>query len=203
MNLFLNVSRIPTSISSVTGESGAMVLAWHQHREEADVSRFKDELKVIPDTARVIAMLAFIAATTGVACFVWMGHDPGVARTPVAVRFLIMVVAGVIPTIYVLLIGYVFADAKRRGMHYVMWTLLVIFLPESAIGFILYFILRDPLPATCPACGTSVRSKFVFCPSCGTSVKPTCSHCGKAVNVAWTHCAHCGSTLPGRLPRTT
>jgi hypothetical protein len=167
------------------------------------MSRFRDEWKVIPGTARAIAMLAFIATTTGVTCFVWMSHDPSLARTPVAVRFLIMVLAGVIPTIYVLLMGYVFADAKRRGMHYVMWTLLVIFLPESAIGFILYFILRDPLPVTCRSCGTSVHSKFTFCPSCGTSVRLTCPHCGKAVDSSWTHCSCCGSALPCRLPLTT
>ena len=45
---------------------------------------------------------------------------------------------------YTLLIGYIYGDARRRGMRYVMWTLLAIFL-FNGIGIILYFILREPL----------------------------------------------------------
>ena len=34
---------------------------------------------------------------------------------------------------YALLVGYVYGDAKRRGMRYIMWTLLAIFL-SNGIG---------------------------------------------------------------------
>jgi hypothetical protein len=101
----------------------------------------------------------------------------------------------------VMLIGFVYGDSKQRGMRHVMWTLLAIFLPD-AIGIILYFILRDKLPTTCPHCGTKVVAKFAFCPNCGTSVKPTCPHCGQAVEVVWTNCAYCGTKLPSPTPRT-
>jgi hypothetical protein len=56
--------------------------------------------------------------------------------------------------VFVLLIGYVNGDARRRGMRYVLWTLLAIFIP-NAIGIILYFVLRDPLMRVCQQCGTA------------------------------------------------
>ena len=37
--------------------------------------------------------------------------------------------------------GYIYADAKRRGMNALLWTLLAMLLPKP-IGFIAYFLLR-------------------------------------------------------------
>ena len=74
---------------------------------------------------------------------------------------------------FVLLVGYVFADARRRGMKHVLWTLLAIFIP-NAIGIILYFILRDPIPVPCPACGTPARKGHAFCAGCGAAVRTAC-----------------------------
>ncbi|MFZ0636584.1 MAG: sigma-70 family RNA polymerase sigma factor [Candidatus Acidiferrales bacterium] len=89
----------------------------------------------------------------------------------------------------------------RRGMRHVMWTLLAIFIPDG-IGMILYFILRDPPPVTCPSCRSNVLSKYTFCPNCGTSLKPICPQCGKPVELTWSNCGNCGSKLPGITPRT-
>ena len=75
--------------------------------------------------------------------------------------------------IIILMIGYVNADSKRRGMNSLLWTLLVIFVPK-ALGFIAYFLLRKPLMMPCPKCGTPVGSDFRFCPKCGYAVTPMC-----------------------------
>lgn len=96
---------------------------------------------------------------------------------------------------YVLLIGYIYGDAKRRGMRYVLWTLLAIFIPD-AIGVILYFIIRDPLPRICPGCGSAVKADFTFCPRCATSLRPTCPQCGRAMDAGWLHCPNCGAAAP-------
>ena len=61
------------------------------------------------------------------------------------------------------LLGYVYGDARRRGMRYVMWTLLAFFIPNG-IGVILYFILRDPMPTYCSKCGASAKAAHAFCP---------------------------------------
>jgi hypothetical protein len=120
---------------------------------------------------------------------------------PLAGKVIIPLITGVVVLIYVLLVGFVYGDAKQRGMRYVMWTLLAILIPD-AIGIILYFILREKLPTTCPHCSTKVLAKFAFCPNCGTSVKPTCPQCGEAVELRWLNCAHCGTKLPTPTPRT-
>jgi RNA polymerase subunit RPABC4/transcription elongation factor Spt4 len=95
----------------------------------------------------------------------------------------------------ILLVGYVYADSKRRGMRYVMWTWLAALVPDG-IGIILYFVLRDPMPKACPQCSTAVPAKFMFCPHCGAAMQPTCSNCGRGVEPGWGNCPHCGTKLP-------
>ena len=126
-------------------------------------------------------------------------HDQGMQSLPEAGKIAVVFLPGAGAGFYVLLIGYVNGDARRRGMRYVMWTLLAMFIP-NAIGIILYFILRDPLMKPCPGCSLIVRPGFTFCPHCGTSLRPTCSNCGKAVEIGWANCPQCGTKLPGVAP---
>jgi RNA polymerase subunit RPABC4/transcription elongation factor Spt4 len=113
---------------------------------------------------------------------------------PLPVRILIPIVVPLMLAGYTLLIGYVNGDARRRGMRYVMWTLLAIFL-ANGIGIILYFILRDPLPVHCTRCGASVLPTHAFCPRCGAGVQPACQACHRILQPGWTHCAWCGNRL--------
>jgi RNA polymerase subunit RPABC4/transcription elongation factor Spt4 len=165
------------------------------------MSRFREELRVIPRTAWVIGIAFYLVAST-LTCFVAFPTHPEVSRWPLAGRvasaygFLLVLLA------WVLLIGYVYADAKRRGMRYVLWTWLSIFVP-NAIGIVLYFVLRDPLPRPCPHCAALVRESYVFCPSCGTAMQPTCPKCRRGVEPGWSNCPHCGGKLPSPAPRTT
>jgi RNA polymerase subunit RPABC4/transcription elongation factor Spt4 len=158
------------------------------------MSRFSEEMKVIPKAARVTATLAYLAVALAFLCFVLFGHDSGVARMPEVGRVLMIVFPGILLAIYVLLIGYVYADARRRGMRYVMWTLLAIFIPD-AIGIILYFILRDPKMKPCPQCAQVLKPGYTFCPHCGTSLMPTCPNCGRNVELGWANCPQCGTGL--------
>ena len=158
------------------------------------MSRFRDELKVIPRTARAIAALGYIFVAAMFSLFVMFSPDKEMARTPEVGKIFIMVVPGFVLAIYILIVGYVYADAKRRGMRYVMWTLLAIFIP-NAIGIILYFVMRDPLLAHCTNCGAEARQGFAFCPRCGGSLALACPQCRKAVEPGWSHCVHCGAAL--------
>jgi RNA polymerase subunit RPABC4/transcription elongation factor Spt4 len=164
------------------------------------MSRFTDELKVIPRTARLIAALVWVLATAGFFLLVTQGHDRDLVNAPGAMRVFVMVFPPLVVTIYALLIGYVYADAKRRGMRYVMWTLLAVFIPDG-IGIILYFVLRDPPMRACPGCAQLVKSGFTFCPHCGTSLLPTCPNCGRGVELGWSNCPHCGTKLPSAAPQ--
>jgi hypothetical protein len=164
------------------------------------MSRFTQELKVIPGTVRFFAVIIYIVAAVGFALFAAFSHDEGLAHIPEIGKVLLTVCMGIVPAIYLLFIGYVYADAKRRGMRHVMWTLLAIFIPD-AIGIILYFILRDPLMKPCPGCSQVLKSGYTFCPHCGTSLSPTCPNCGRSVESGWANCPACGTKLPSPTPR--
>ena len=159
------------------------------------MSRFSEELKVIPNAARITAGLVYAASLVMWSVVFTFSHDQGLQSTPEVGKVALTLFPGLVLAICVLLIGYVNGDAKRRGMPYVMWTLLALFIPDG-IGIILYFILRKPMPRPCPGCSQEVPSGFVFCPHCGTPLQPTCPSCGHAVERGWANCPSCGTKLP-------
>jgi RNA polymerase subunit RPABC4/transcription elongation factor Spt4 len=107
---------------------------------------------------------------------------------------LISLVGGFFLAVIVLMVGYVNADSRRRGMNPLLWTLLVIFIPK-ALGFIAYFLLRKPLLMACPNCGTAVGSDFRFCTKCGYGIAPACAYCGRAVDRDYRCCPYCGKAI--------
>ena len=166
------------------------------------MSRFSEALKIIPRTAWVMGAVCYLGVAT-LALTVFIPGDKEMKYWPFAGKLAFAYGAFLFAYAWVLLIGYVYADAKRRGMRYAMWMWLAALIP-NAIGIILYFILRDPLPRPCPGCSTLIKSGFVFCPYCGTAMKPTCPNCGRAVEHGWANCPECGSKLPAATttPRT-
>ncbi len=163
------------------------------------MSRFTKELRIIPAAAWIVAWLAYVAVTTPL-FLVALPGDPDMSKWPRWGQALFVYGLLLVLVAFIALIGYVYGDAKRRRMRYVMWTLLAIFIPD-AIGIILYFILRDPLPKPCPGCGNVVKASFPFCPHCGTPLQPTCPNCGKGVEFGWANCPQCGQQLPAPSPR--
>jgi RNA polymerase subunit RPABC4/transcription elongation factor Spt4 len=143
---------------------------------------------VIPLPAAIVAAVLAVASFAGMS-FVFMraGNVPAIALlVQIAVPLL---VAG-----YVLVVGYIYGDARRRGMRYVMWTLLAIFIPNG-IGIILYFILRDPMPVYCSSCGRAMQPGFAYCPGCGANFLAACRSCGRTLQSGWSHCAWCGQRV--------
>jgi len=156
------------------------------------MSRFKDEFSIISRTGKLIAFLVWLVLTAGlVTLFAVVGKpdDP-----PFWVRVYICVLVPVPLSIFALVVAYIHADAKRRGMRHVMWTWLAVLIP-NAIGVILYFIFRDPLLAPCGRCGATAKRTFAFCPSCGAALHPACPSCRRAVEPQWANCAYCGARL--------
>jgi hypothetical protein len=74
--------------------------------------------------------------------------------------------AGVVIAIWLLCLGYVNGDARRRGMPPILWTLIVAFIP-NLLGFLLYFALRRPIALPCPHCGQATTAGQRFCSWCG------------------------------------
>jgi hypothetical protein len=158
------------------------------------VSRFSEEMKIIPRAAWYIATILCVIVPI-IACLffaVAVQRSTPSGGPPFPFLFVgILICAAMF--VYILILGYIAADAKRRGMRVVLWVLLAAFIP-NAIGIILYFILREPFLRKCPSCGVS-SGPYAFCPSCGASLGAACPSCRGAVEPGWSHCARCGASL--------
>lgn len=157
------------------------------------MSRFQDEVELVPRPVFAIGVCVWLAFFLLMILLPFQ-HDPQLREWPLLAKLALSVLPGIPLFLIVCLIGYVYADSKRRGMRYVMWTLLAALIP-NAIGIILYFVLRDPLPVPCPRCGAQLRPGFAFCPKCGGPLSLACPQCRRAVEPGWSHCASCGAPL--------
>jgi hypothetical protein len=126
-------------------------------------------LSIVPRPAKTIATtLLCIAVTVGVIAgwyrlrspdgtdAIWGGVAGLLAGTFIGSLFLIWVLA----------LGYVYGDARRRNMPAVPWLLVALFVP-NLLGFLLYFVLRKPLARPCPQCGQAITPEQRFCSWCG------------------------------------
>lgn len=158
----------------------------------------KEELRIIPRIAWAVAAIFILLWLTVVLPLIvqtvpaqpnrFGGGPERVAIIPV------FCFVGLIFTIWLLLIFYVNADTRRRGMSRLVWTLLVLFVPYG-IGFIVYYVARRPIQQPCSKCGTLLHSDFIFCPHCSQELKPRCPGCRHTVGAGWINCAYCGAKL--------
>ena len=159
------------------------------------MSRFDQEWAIVPKGARWTAVFVCLALTCLAAAFFLLpgiAEKNGTAFLVMLPVFLAALVGVALMGAYVLLVGYVCGDARRRGMNPVLWTLLAIFIP-NAIGIILYFILRDPIPVPCPACGMPAEKGQAYCAGCGAAVRTACPQCHQPVEPGWRNCTRCGA----------
>lgn len=119
-------------------------------------------LDVVPKPVKTVAL---VVACGGV--LIGLAFTVGLidGKAVVAAPFLGLL-AGVVIAIWILGLGYVYADARRRGMPPILWTLIVAFIP-NLLGFLLYFALRRPIALRCPHCGQATTAGQRFCSWCG------------------------------------
>src|SRR6185437_6598898 len=154
---------------------------------------FRKELRVIPRTAWIITGFSYV----GMAILAWflVPTDHEMSHWPLGGQFAFIFLMPLACLLIIPLYGYIYGDAKRRAMRYVMWTLLAIFVPDL-IGVIIYFILRDALPVDCPSCHNLVPSKFTF-------ARPAAMHCGHIVHSAeslWSARGRIAATVAQNFP---
>jgi hypothetical protein len=174
-------------------------------RKREDLS-FWSEFKLVPRWLKVLVFLLFLLAQ-------FLGYvinmdnarqgnifPPDFHDNPVIAS---MALAGIITLMslfvggFIFLITYVNRDAKRRGMNAFLWTVVVlVFLPTwGLIGFIIYLLLREPLPYPCPQCAATIGARFNFCPNCKCNLHPACPQCKNEVGELDKFCPYCGTDL--------
>lgn len=79
--------------------------------------------------------------------------------------------AGAFFAVWILCLGYVFGDARRRAMPAILWTLIALLVP-NLLGFLFYFALRRPTASPCSHCGQLIGADQRFCAWCGAASTP-------------------------------
>ncbi len=176
-------------------------------RRKKENLRFWDEFRIVPRwLVWTVAALYLVAQVIALLVDHWNLHNNGPIFAPelrdnpvLASLALAGVVTAVSLTIapLIFLVGYVNRDAKRRGMNSGMWTLFVLLLMPAWVflGFIIYFLMREPLPYPCPQCGKSVGARFNFCPNCKCNLQPSCPQCKREVVETDRFCPYCAFEL--------
>ena len=129
----------------------------------------------------------------------------------------------VLAVLYLALIFWTFADARRRidDPLLVVCATLTSFFPF--VGTIVYLIVRPPeflddvrlreLEMTtaearlanldyhlCPHCDYEVQSDYLRCPSCMRKLKERCHSCSKPIDPAWRVCPFCEAETSAPTP---
>jgi hypothetical protein len=178
-------------------------------RRKKENLRFWEELGIIPRWLVVLVVVLYaIALVTAITVNLAArnnpnGNDmfpPDLRDNPVlaslALAGIVTAASLTIATI-IFLVAYVNRDAKRRGMNSGLWTILaIILLPAwGFIGFVIYFLMREPLPYHCPQCGATVGARFNFCPNCKCNLHPSCPQCKREVVETDKFCPYCAYEL--------
>lgn len=129
--------------------------------------RLRRFLSMVPKSVRLLAVILMgCALLTGLVVGSIAAQRDGTwtmfAYSSAALVF------SVLAAVWILCLGFVFADARRRNMRAVLWVLVAAFFPHL-LGFLLYFVLRQPIAATCTHCGMTVPAHQRFCSWCGNS----------------------------------
>jgi hypothetical protein len=129
-------------------------------------------LSNVPIPARILACAV-------VCCAVLIGVVIGMTQPPVQTTAWpalgriatagMGLLSGSIAGIWVLCLGYVYADARSRSMPPILWTSIAALIP-NLLGFLLYFALRRPFTIPCPKCCHAISTEQRFCAWCGCEV---------------------------------
>jgi double zinc ribbon protein len=169
-------------------------------RMKKEQFHFSKEIRLVPRTLVLVVAVLFVIAQvlTQVIAHRIGGPWPELSRQ---VNFLglvgIVTALGAVTAAIIFLAGYVNRDARRRGMNSTLWTFLVLVLLPAylATGFIVYFLIREPLPYDCPQCHATVSARFNFCPKCKCNLRPACPQCRREVQAGDRYCSNCACEL--------
>jgi hypothetical protein len=128
-------------------------------------------LSVVPKAVQVWAVAVVAAAVLIGLAVGGYGAANGDGLRPMFVYTAAALATGTLIATWLLCLGFVFADARRRGMRAAGWTLVAMLMP-NLLGFLLYFVMRRPIAAPCVSCHREIPVDQPFCSWCGSSRAP-------------------------------
>ena len=128
--------------------------------------KLRSFLDVVPVSFKRTALILAVCFGLGgmVVAVVQAMHQ---ALVPAAQGLAFGLLAPLFVSTWVLCLGYVYADARRRAMPPILWTLVAAFIP-NLLGFLLYFACRRPVALPCAHCGQPIAADQRFCSWCGS-----------------------------------
>lgn len=133
-------------------------------------------LNVVPKAVRITAFTLVACGTLAglVAGLLWRSNnflpaDYGGVMGTTALGLVVGLFFGSFLATWLLCLGFVYGDARQRGMRPILWVLVAALFPHL-LGFLLYFVLRQPVPSNCSHCGRTVSLNQRFCSWCGNPV---------------------------------
>ena len=194
--------------------------AWNERlrlirfRRKRERSTFREELQILPKwLVWTCVVKTTLAIVIGVALNLHGFHtggpifpDESLRNDPLLSTLAlvgVILVAAFILSVLILTLGYVYRDAKRRGMNGALWMLLVLILSPAYlfIGLIIYLLIREPLPFSCPQCAATISARFNFCPNCKYNLHPSCPQCQREISDTDKFCPYCATQLKPAEPQ--
>jgi hypothetical protein len=124
---------------------------------------------IVPKTVQLWASVVVGCALLIGLVMGYKAADPGAVLPTMSMYGSAAIAFGTVVALWLLCLGFVFGDARRRAMRPVPWVLVAGLFPHL-LGFLLYFVLRQPIASTCTQCGKTVPLHQPFCSWCGASL---------------------------------
>ena len=196
------MSNSPTTVQSI-GDSWNERMRMIRLRRKKEAFRFREEFRIVPRWLKVLCAILYVIALAIAVFVVHVEPDSRPGNLHDNVELATLAIIGIVTGVsflfacFILMLGYVNKDAKRRGMNSTLWTLLVLVLSPGyvGIGFIIYFLIREPLPYNCPRCSNLVGPRFNFCPNCKCDLHPSCPNCKHEIAETDKFCPYCAQDL--------
>jgi hypothetical protein len=128
--------------------------------------RIRQFLRIVPKAVRLWALVIVGFAVLIGLVVGYKAADHGAALRTMSVDGGAALLAGIMIAAWLLCLGFVFADARRRAMRPVLWVLVAALFPHL-LGFLLYFVMRQPIASACNHCGQATPRYQRFCSWCG------------------------------------
>ena len=136
--------------------------------------KIRNFLNTVPLAAKRLAVAAAICELLAGLAFAYHSFTQGDGLQTVLMEGAGFLIFALVIAAWVVCLGFVYADARQRAMRPVLWVLVAALFPHL-LGFLLYFVLRQPIASTCTHCGQKISPQQPFCAWCGQPQTPNIS----------------------------